>query len=569
MLSKEEILENTKSMSQNEYSRLVAEVHLSRAAREKCTMLEFENEELRLENERLRMVVYGTISEKENLIAKNYDTIINEADLISERNLSDNTALYDSAAAMDILKEKIRSYPPNDELDDHINYLFRGYFLDDDLNDCSKCDGKYRVISMVPKTTFKIEENKAVLLDEVFMGYKCDKCGDELENGFDVLKKSAPVIHEPVVSAEAISYMLVQKYLFSRSFKTQELYWKRHDLRLDQRTMCSWCNEACDRWLVPLYNNLKKELLKRPLICADVEGIRNYKITENDYLAEENKMFDMFVYRTPAKDKAPIVVYDLNENYRYFYEPINYEEPMDYLKNYKGVVHTEKTEKFDFPGRKFSIAAMWSRVADLFEDVLDMIPPQYHSGSTAEQCIEICREIIKNDKDSEPVDEEDVKLEIRELSNKELTDYLIEMSADFVSSGKDPEIKSTLGKAFNYILDNLDELECYYTNGQTSVDNHLCAGLYEEIKAGGCRRFIALNTHSERTTAVMSIIQTALLNNLDPQKYLTFYLKNVASSDAPDLKKLYPWSCSDSCKILIHKNSDPRDSFKRKSYKQK
>ena len=41
------------------------------------------------------------------------------------------------------------------------------------------------------------------------------------------------------------------------------------------------------------------------------------------------------------------------------------------------------------------------------------------------------------------------------------------------------------------------------------------------------------------------------------------------SSDAPDLKKLYPWSCSDSCKILIHKNSDPRDSFKRKSYKQK
>ena len=569
MLSREEIKENTKSMSQNEYSRLVAEVHLSKAAREKCTMLELENEELRLENERLRMVVYGTFSEKENLIAKNYDTLINEADYISERIKDDNRELSDSPSAMDIIKEQIRSYPPNDELDDYINYLFRSYFLDNDLNDCSKCDGKYRAISMVPKTTLKIEENKAVLIDEVFMGYKCDKCGDELSNGFDVLKKSAPVIHELDVSAEVISYILVQKYLFNRSFKTQELYWKSHGLDLDQNTMCSWCNEACDKWLVPLYNQFKNELLKRPLICADVEGIRNYKITDNDYLTEENKMFDMFVYRTPAKDKNPVVVYDLNENYRYFYEAINYEEPFEYLKNYKGVIHTEKTEKFDFPGRQFSIAAMWSRVYKLFEEVYDMIPPRYHSGSTVEQCIEICSEIIKNDKDSEPIDEEDVKLEIREITNKELTDCLIELATEFVTSGKDPEIKSTIGKAYNYILDNLDELECYYTNGQTSVDNHLCSELYEELLSGGSWQFLDLKSHSDRTTAVMSIIQTALLNNLDPQNYLTYYLKNIASADKPGPEKLYPWSCSDCCKILMHNNSEPRDNFRRISYRKK
>ena len=514
MLSREEIKENTKSMSQNEYSRLVAEVHLSKAAREKCTMLELENEELRLENERLRMVVYGTFSEKENLIAKNYDTLINEADFISERIKDDNRELSDSPSAMDIIKEQIRSYPPNDELDDYINYLFRSYFLDNDLNDCSKCDGKYRAISMVPKTTLKIEENKAVLIDEVFMGYKCDKCGDELSNGFDVLKKSA-------------------------------------------------------KWLVPLYNQFKNELLKRPLICADVEAIRNYKITDNDYLTEENKMFDMFVYRTPAKDKNPVVVYDLNENYRYFYEAINYEEPSEYLKNYKGVIHTEKTEKFDFPGRQFSIAAMWSRVYKLFEEVYDMIPPRYHSGSTVEQCIEICSEIIKNDKDSEPIDEEDVKLEIREITNKELTDCLIELATEFVTSGKDPEIKSTIGKAYNYILDNLDELECYYTNGQTSVDNHLCSELYEELLSGGSWQFLDLKSHSDRTTAVMSIIQTALLNNLDPQNYLTYYLKNIASADKPGPEKLYPWSCSDCCKILMHNNSEPRDNFRRISYRKK
>ena len=61
MLSREEIKENTKCISIQEYSNLIANNHLSRTAREKCIEMEQELQQLRLENEKLRRMIYGDL----------------------------------------------------------------------------------------------------------------------------------------------------------------------------------------------------------------------------------------------------------------------------------------------------------------------------------------------------------------------------------------------------------------------------------------------------------------------------------------------------------------------------
>ncbi len=548
MLSREEIIDNTKCISLREYSRLMTNEHLSKAAREKCIRQEAELQQLRFENEKLRSIVYGSISEKEHIKADNFDKVINEADVVCSR----EDGSFDPESSADQILSEVRSLKPNDELDDHVNYLFRAYFMDDDMNDCDECDGKYRVVSMVSDTTLRITGKKLVVSDEVFMGYKCDNCGRELPNAFDSIMRPGSVLSDRRINADVLAYILTQKYVSGRSFKTQELFWKDHGVSLDQHIMSHWFNEACDKWIIPVYRYMKKELLKRDFICADTEGVRSYSMTENDFLFNEDKMLDLYIYRTPENDSAPIAVFDIGRDFRYFYEPICYDRQTEYLKNYKGILQTEKTEHFSIPDRKFSIAATWSRVRKLFEEALDKIPPIYSNESNAKHCLDICLEIEKSDDDSKPVDEDDVKLEVREQSTRDISDYLTELADSFVESEKDPDKKSALGKAYSYIYENKSELEMYYNDARTSINNDLCNDILLDYSIpDGDRRFISCDGSDERIAAILSLIHTIKLNKLDPQLYFTYLFKNAPSPEEKLRNHLMPWNCPECCRPLI------------------
>lgn len=549
MLSREEIKENTKCISIQEYSNLIANNHLSRTAREKCIEMEQELQQLRLENEKLRRMIYGDLSEKERIRSDICDMLINESELSDTED--DNSRV--SEEIHDIVRQ-IRRFPPNDELNDHISYIFRAYYLDDEMNDCDSCSGKYRVSSMVPVSSIKIIDSKAVVSDEIFMGYKCDKCGRELSNSFDIIDRPCWISGEIKIDASVIANIIVQKFLFGRSFKTQELYWRKHEITFSHKTMSYLVNEASDKWVIPLYEYMKKELLKRDFICADVRTVSKYKLAADNMMLSEDNTSELYLYRTPANDSSPIVIFDIEDSSEI--ELQESDRVKCFLKKYSGILQTEKTERFDFNSRKYKIAALWSHVCELFGEALEKLPPAYRDNSNSAQCLELCSEIMKNDDDSKPVEEEEVKLEVREHNSRDITDCLTEIAESFVNSGKDPSAQSSIGKAYNYLLDYSDELEMYYTDARTSVDNELCNEILKDFTLPDKNKFASVSKDGIRQAAMLSLIYTIRLNGVDPIKYLTYFFRNAPAPTAETRKKLMPWNCPDCCRPLFSSEKD-------------
>lgn len=567
MLSKEEILENTKQLSLKEYSSLIMDSYLSKASREKCIELEKNNEMLKFELEKYKRIAVGTDDEKQIVISENYDQIINESDIVIDGEIEKygkNTV--DIEFEIKRIIDHIRTLPPNDELDDNVNYLFRTYHIDDDMNDCKFCSGKYRLKTSFPKVTFSFKDNKAIVIDEIFTGYKCDKCGAEITNSYEFAEKSFLPMNAPYISADSVVYMIIQKFVFNRSLKSQEIYWKKHNIEFSQALMCELVNEVCDRWIIPLYEKLKKELLRRELLCADVDGIRTYKLSENEMILHDNKMSDVFVYRTPENDAKPLVIIDVCNDYRFEDEPVNYEKPHDFLNNYDGIVHTEKIERFSFPKSKFKIAAMWSRAGKYLEDAQSHISPAYLDKSETAECLKAYNKMVKNEKENKDVDEDEVKLEMREMRSRRLTDTLTEYAAEFSEKHNNSDKKySAVGKAYQFILDKIDELELYYTDPRVSVDNHLCESILEDFISGKYK-FIRSDDY-KRSVAVISVIRTAELNNLDPARYLTYYIKN-SNKDLKN-KNTMPWNCAEQCKEMFLHDFEPKNMHNEKRYEKK
>lgn len=92
----------------------------------------------------------------------------------------------------------------------------------------------------------------------------------------------------------------------------QEQELKRKQINLSRQTMSNWVIESSERWLMPIYEELHKKLLKEDIIHADE--------TELQVLHEPGKKAQstsfMWLYRTGKYAENPIVLYDYKDNRR-------------------------------------------------------------------------------------------------------------------------------------------------------------------------------------------------------------------------------------------------------------
>ena len=101
-----------------------------------------------------------------------------------------------------------------------------------------------------------------------------------------------------------------------------------------------------------------------------------------------------------------------------------------------------------------------------------------------------------------------------------------------------------LGKALQYSLSRWDALTRYTEDGRLSIDNNLAERLLRGI-AVSRKNFLFLGSDrgGERAAAIYTIIETAKLNGLDPEAYLTTVLDRLARGYLNTrLADLLPWN---------------------------
>ena len=112
--------------------------------------------------------------------------------------------------------------------------------------------------------------------------------------------------------------------------------------------------------------------------------------------------------------------------------------------------------------------------------------------------------------------------------------------------------KSALGRALTYLKDQWPYLLNYLKNGRLELSNNRAERSIKPFVIDR-KNFLFANTPSGATSSavILSLIQTAIENGLDPYRYLSWLTSSAAEMDLSQLENvllLLPWNAPSKCR---------------------
>lgn len=104
--------------------------------------------------------------------------------------------------------------------------------------------------------------------------------------------------------------------------------------------------------------------------------------------------------------------------------------------------------------------------------------------------------------------------------------------------------KSSLGKALSYLKEQWPYLLNYLKDGRPELSNNRAKRSIKPFVIDR-KNFLFANTTSGAKAVIFSLIQTASENGLDPYRYLTWLLIDLAQPDV--VQALLPWNAPPPC----------------------
>ena len=211
---------------------------------------------------------------------------------------------------------------------------------------CPECNGKMHTMGKEIREELKIIPARAVIVRHIQQVYACRNC-ETTSDHVPILKANIP---EPVIkggfaSPETIAHIAVQKFMMASPLYRQEQEWKQNGILLSRQTMSNWLIKACEDWLEPVYEEMKRRLCAHEVLHADETTLQVLKEPEK---AAQSKSY-MWLYRTSGEAKHQLVLYDYQPDRKRI-------RPEAFLKNFKGYLHADYTDKKVIPICEFQLS---------------------------------------------------------------------------------------------------------------------------------------------------------------------------------------------------------------------
>ena len=172
---------------------------------------------------------------------------------------------------------------------------------------CPQCGERMREIGTEVWETLKLIPAKAILRRDVYYTYACENCEkNDISTPIVKTPKEPPVIPGSFASPEATAHIMTQKFVMASPLYRQEQEWARQGLKLSRQTMSNWVLRAAEDHLLPVYEDLHRQLVKREVLHADETTLQ--VLREPGKKAQTRSY--MWLYRTDREDGSPIVLYE-------------------------------------------------------------------------------------------------------------------------------------------------------------------------------------------------------------------------------------------------------------------
>ena len=214
------------------------------------------------------------------------------------------------------------------------------------------------------------------------------------------------------------------------------------------------------------------------------------------------------------------------------------EHPVNHLSGYTGTVHADGYAGFNglFGENKADEQACMVHVRRKFVDVYEA-----QGSAVAKEVIERIADLYAVEKEARGQSPEE-RGGLRQTKAKPIFDDLeswLQLQLPKISG------KTSLAQAIRYALGRMPKARAHLSNGMLELDNNICERSIRPI-ALGRKNYLFMGSigGGKAAATAYTLIETAKMNGVDPEAWLTWVLTHVADHKINKIDELMPWNWS-------------------------
>jgi transposase len=323
-----------------------------------------------------------------------------------------------------------------------------------------------------------------------------------------------------------LAHVLVSKYADHLPLYRQSQIFARDGIDLERSTLTDWVGKST-ALLEPLAAAIGAHVLRGAAIFADDTPVKMQAPGTG-----RTKTARLWAY---ARDERPWVGDAPPAAWYQFSTDRKAERPRDHLRDFEGWMHADGYAGFEElyrSGRVREVACM-AHIRRKFVDV-----HQSQGSAIAEEAIKRIAQLYAVEKEARG-QPPDIRHAIRQDKAKPILDDLdawLHLQLPKIS-GKTP-----LASAIRYALTRIKRLRPYLDHGILELDNNTAERSMRPI-ALGRKNYLFMGSEGGGKAAAIAytLIETAKLNRVDPQAWLTDILGRIADHKINRIHELLPW----------------------------
>ncbi|HET6593022.1 MAG TPA: IS66 family transposase [Xanthomonadales bacterium] len=323
-----------------------------------------------------------------------------------------------------------------------------------------------------------------------------------------------------------LAHVLVNKYADHSPLYRQSQIFSREGIDLDRSTLADWVGKST-ALLEPLADAVARHVLKGQALFADDTPVK--LLAPGSGKTRTARLWAYVRDERPwAGEAHPAAWYQFSRDRKGA-------RPREHLANYTGFMHADGYAGFNELYRRGDVqeVACMAHIRRKFVDV-----QQSQGSAIAEEAIKRIAELYGFEKEvrGQPPDE---RARIRQRKSKPVFDDLeawLHVQLARISG------KSPLAEAIRYALVRMKKLRPWLDHGFLELDNNTAERSMRPIGLGR-KNYLFMGSEGGGKAAAIAytLVETAKLNGVDPQAWLTDVLGRIADHKITRIDELLPW----------------------------
>lgn len=387
---------------------------------------------------------------------------------------------------------------------------------------CPSCGGALRRIGEDVTETLDYVPGRFKVIRHIREKLSCRACDT-------VVAAPAPdhAITRGRAGAGLLAHIVVSKYDDHLPLYRQAEIFAREAVELETSTLSGWVG-ATAAALQPLIDALTSDVM-----ASDTLHVDDTPVPVLAPGAGKTKTGRLWTY---VRDERPFDGERPPAALFFYSADRKGEHPRAHLKGFCGVIHADGYAGFNelFAGNRIAEAGCWAHVRRKFFDVHAAI-----GSPIAKEALDRIGQLYGVEETITGMPPDHRRRE-RQQRSKPIAEALAAWADETV---RKLSRKSELAAAFRYMRARWAALVRCFDDGRLALDNNPAERALRGIAIGRKNwLFAGSDAGGRRAAAMYSLIESAKLNDINPQHYLTDVLTRIADHPARHIAELLPWN---------------------------